>query len=129
MTYVPIPIVPPTPPSPRTRELAELLARVIEEYEKLRSRFYGRGAYDFGEGSLNRLGYALLEKEDAGAAIAVFRENARQFPESSNVYDSLAEAFLASGRADSAKYYYERAVELDPRNRNAKQKLKELEGK
>lgn len=35
MTYVPIPIiVPPTPPSPRTRELADLLARVIEEYEK-----------------------------------------------------------------------------------------------
>ncbi len=102
---------------------------VMKEYEELRSRFYGRGAYDFGEGSLNRLGYALLGKEDAGAAIAVFRENARQFPESSNVYDSLAEAFLASGRADSAKYYYERAVELDPRNRNAKQKLKELEGK
>ena len=34
MTYVPIPVVPPTPPSPRTRELADLLARVIEEYEK-----------------------------------------------------------------------------------------------
>jgi hypothetical protein len=34
VTYVPIPIVPPTPPSPRTRELADLLARVIEEYEK-----------------------------------------------------------------------------------------------
>lgn len=33
MLYVPV-VVPPTPPSPRTRELAELLGRVIEEYEK-----------------------------------------------------------------------------------------------
>jgi len=31
--YVPV-VVPPQPPSPRTRELAELLGRVIEEYEK-----------------------------------------------------------------------------------------------
>lgn len=33
MAYVPI-IVPPQPPSPRTRELADLLGRVIDEYEK-----------------------------------------------------------------------------------------------
>lgn len=29
-----VPMVPPQPPSPRTRELADLLGRVIEEYEK-----------------------------------------------------------------------------------------------
>lgn len=29
-----VPVVPPQPPSPRTRELADLLGRVIEEYEK-----------------------------------------------------------------------------------------------
>ncbi|HKJ02461.1 MAG TPA: hypothetical protein VJ997_08405 [Longimicrobiales bacterium] len=33
MAYVPV-VVPPQPPSPRTRELAQLLGRVIEEYEK-----------------------------------------------------------------------------------------------
>lgn len=33
MLYVPI-VVPPTPPSPRTRELANLLSTVIQEYEK-----------------------------------------------------------------------------------------------
>jgi hypothetical protein len=29
-----VPVVPPQPPSPRTRELADLLTRAIEEYEK-----------------------------------------------------------------------------------------------
>jgi hypothetical protein len=33
MTYVPV-VTPPTPPSPRTRELAGLLAKVLEEYTK-----------------------------------------------------------------------------------------------
>jgi hypothetical protein len=33
MTYVPV-VTPPTPPSPRTRELAGLLSQVLEEYTK-----------------------------------------------------------------------------------------------
>ncbi len=33
MSYVPV-VVPPSPPSPRTRELADLLVRVIEAYEE-----------------------------------------------------------------------------------------------
>ena len=34
MSYVPTPIVTPQPPSPRTRELADLLGRAIQEFEK-----------------------------------------------------------------------------------------------
>ena len=100
---------------------------MMKEYSALRERFYGRAAYDFGENSLNALGYALLARSEVDAAVAVFRENVRQFPESSNVYDSLAESFLVAGQADSARFYYEKVIELDPRNRNAKEKLKELD--
>ncbi len=99
---------------------------MMKRYTMLRERFYGRAAYDFGENSLNSVGYSLLGREDVDAAIAVFRENVRHFPESSNVYDSLAEAFLSGGQSDSARFYYERALELDPRNRNARSKLQEL---
>ena len=99
---------------------------MMKRYAMLRDRFYGRAAYDFGENSLNSVGYSLLSREDVDAAVAVFRENVRHFPESSNVYDSLAEAFLTGGERDSARFYYEKAVELDPRNRNAKARLKEL---
>ena len=100
---------------------------MMTEYVILRERFYGRAAYDFGENSLNALGYALLGKDDYAAAIAVFRENAKHFPESSNVYASLGEAFLEARQPDSARFYYDRSLELDPRNRNAKQKLEKLE--
>lgn len=34
MTYVPIVVPPPQPPSPRTRELADLLTRVIVDFEE-----------------------------------------------------------------------------------------------
>ncbi len=99
---------------------------MMDEYGKLRERFYGRGAYDFGESSLNNLGYQLLSRSELDAAIEVFRENVRQFPASSNVYDSLAEGFLTAGQADSARFYYEKSLELDPKNRNAREKLKDI---
>jgi tetratricopeptide (TPR) repeat protein len=99
---------------------------MMKRYTRLRMQFYGRATYDFGEASLNNLGYSLLAREDVEAAIAVFRENVRHFPESSNAYDSLAEAFLTGGQKDSARFYYEKVLELDPRNRNVKESLKDL---
>ncbi len=102
---------------------------MMDEYATLRERFYGRAAYDFGENSLNTLGYALLLRDKLDAATTVFRENVRRFPESSNVYDSLAEGFLTAGEADSARVYYEKSLELNPRNQNARRRLQELDGK
>lgn len=48
------------------------------------------GGYDFGERSLNTFAYELLGAGDHQGAIAVFRLNASEFPQSGNVWDSLA---------------------------------------
>jgi len=119
---------------PRPATLAEELRDVRDEegveaavalYRDLRNRFYGRGSYDFGENTLNELGYELLE-EAPPDAIAVFQLNAEQFPESANAWDSLAEGTMRSGDRERAIEYYEKSLELDPDNENAKEKLKEL---
>jgi CubicO group peptidase (beta-lactamase class C family) len=70
------------------------------------------------EAAVNTLGYDLLGDDRFDAAIAVFRRNVERFPESSNVYDSLGEAYLESGQLESALENYERSVELDPGNAN-----------
>lgn len=44
------------------------------------------------EQQINRIGYVLLEKKRVPDAIGVFQVNVQRFPESANVYDSLAEA-------------------------------------
>lgn len=99
---------------------------MLEKYADLKKRFYGRGGYDFGENSLNGYGYALLEQKDTGGAIQVFQLNATEFPQSGNVWDSLAEAYLKAGEKMKAEENYEKAVALDPKNENAKEMLKKI---
>jgi len=100
----------------------------IAHYKQLRDRYYGRGTVDFSERPLNEFGYELLGKDDVDGAIAMLRLNAEQFPQSGNVWDSLAEAYLKAGRTELATIYYRKSLELDPDNENALAQLKKLAG-
>src|SRR6266481_1959145 len=120
-------------PRPMTldEELAEQyrtkgLKAALDDYAELKKKFYGRAAYDFGEGSLNVFGYDLLEKKDTAGAIQVFKLNADSFPGSGNVWDSLAEAYMKSGDLKKAQETYEKVLVLDPANENAKEMLKKI---
>jgi len=104
---------------------AEGIEAALERYRSLRERFYGRGSYDFGEASLNALGYSLIEAHPRDA-IAIFQLNAEQFPESANAWDSLAEGYLKAGDRARAVEYYQKSLQLDPRNESAREKLREL---
>jgi pimeloyl-ACP methyl ester carboxylesterase len=65
---------------------------------------------------LNNLGYGVLrELRKPGLAIWVFRRNVALYPESANVYDSLADALLARGDTAAAKTEFQRAVEVATR--------------
>jgi pentatricopeptide repeat protein len=71
-------------------------------------------------------------KNDAAGAIQVFRLNAAQFPQSGNVWDSLAEAFMKSGDLKKAEEYYQKALARDANDQNARdmlRKIKESSGK
>jgi tetratricopeptide (TPR) repeat protein len=103
----------------------EGIVAAIAAYRDLRNRFYGRGPYDFGERTLNEYGYEVLEKNPQDA-ILIFRLNAEMFPDSAEVWDSLAEGYLTAGDRERAIEYYEKSLELDPENENAKQKLQEI---
>jgi tetratricopeptide (TPR) repeat protein len=81
------------------------------------------------EQRLNTLGYELLRAKKTRESVAVFALNAELYPQSANVYDSLAEAHAASGDKELAIKNYRRSLELNPKNDNAVQMLKKLEGK
>jgi len=99
----------------------------LDTYADLKQKYYGRGPYDFGENSLNTFGYEVL-KSDAAGAVQVFRLNAAEFPQSGNVWDSLAEAYMKSGDLKKAEEYYHKAVARDATDQNAKDMLKKLQG-
>jgi len=52
--------------------------------------------------------------------------NVELFPQAWNVYDSLAEAYASKGKTELAIQNYERSLELNPENQNAKDQLKNL---
>ena len=58
-----------------------------------------------------------------GLSIAVFQLNVEGFPDSSNVYDSLAEAYMTAGKDEVAIENYERCLELEPDNSGAKSRI------
>ena len=102
------------------------LDAALAAYADLRSTYYGKGAYNFGEDALNNFGYALLRNEDTAGAIQIFTLNAETFPESANVWDSLAEAYMKAGDTDQAVTHYQKSLDLDPNNDNAKAMLEKL---
>ena len=69
-----------------------------------------------------------MQSDKATEAVKVFARNAQEFPESSNVYDSLAEAYVASGKKELAIENYEKSLKLDPKNEHAQEELKKLKG-
>ena len=88
------------------------------------------GAYYIDEREFNALGYKLLRNENKPReAVAVFEMNAEAFPQSWNVWDSLAEAYMwALGDRDKAAEYYQKSVDLNPGNQSAKDNLSRLNG-
>ena len=74
----------------------------------------------FEEAEMNALGYQYMQQGKVKEAIELFKLNVIAFPNSGNVYDSQAEAYLNDGQNDLAITYYEKAVALNPNNLAAK---------
>jgi CubicO group peptidase (beta-lactamase class C family) len=86
----------------------------IEEAAKMFPELKEKYPADEIEGGINSLGYALLNAKKHDEAIAVFKLNVQHFPRSANVYDSLAEAYMNSGKNELAIEYYKKALEAIP---------------
>jgi CubicO group peptidase (beta-lactamase class C family) len=117
-----------------SRVVREALVRKYEQegleagialYHELKST---QPAEAFDEFLLNRLGYRLLGADLIEDAIAVLELNVAEYPDASNPYDSLGEAYLAAGDTARAVVNYERSVELNPDNTNGIAVLERIRG-
>jgi len=123
--------------SPQSRQFSEYLAdALIKEYLS-----GGIGALDrqymalktkypmlVTERLLNMLGYSLLRFKLTELAIEIFKLNVKQFPQSSNAYDSLGEAYMNAGDKERAIENYQKSLKLDPNNPGGVANLKKLRG-
>ncbi len=93
----------------------------------------------FTEGQLNQLGYAHLQAGRAADAVRLFRLNTLVYATSANTFDSLGDAYMATGQNELALRASERALELLAKDRgdearrkaireSAEQKIAKLKG-
>ncbi len=92
------------------------LADVEHHYKKLSDK-YGY-TIPIPENQLNTIGYRLLGANQTPEAIEVFKRNVELYPDSANVYDSLAEAYEGGGQFEAARKNYEKALSLAEKSAN-----------
>lgn len=80
----------------------------------------------FDEISIDRIGFEWMNKGNISKAIEVFKLNVETFPQSFSVFNSLGEAYMKNGEKIFAKKNFEKSLELNPQNENAKRILEQL---
>lgn len=81
------------------------------------------------EWDINKLGYKYLRDDNFSDAIAVFELNTKLHPNSFNVFDSLASAYLKSGDSLKAFENYKKAYKSNQRNERALRYIEAYESK
>ena len=103
----------------------------LQEVEAAVQHFYKKRQEEtsivlFDEVEMNVLGYSYLQKGKTKDAIEIFKLNTITYPNSSDVYDSLGEAYIKDNNKELAIKNYEKSLELNPSNENAKEMSKQL---
>lgn len=101
---------------------------IVKLYNEIKAK--QPNEYDFdNEQVFNQIGYSLMNRKRFEDAIKIFELNAKMFPKSANVYDSLGEAYFNKGDIKSALINYKKSLEINPNNEGAKKVINEIEMK
>lgn len=98
----------------------------VRAYKALKNRYYGRGAYDFGEGTLNTAAFRLGRASRFDEAFAMLTLNEEMFPGSSGTAVFRGNISLMRGDTASAERAFRDAVRLDSTNAEAKGRLRDI---
>ena len=101
---------------PESGQLAGDFKGLEEHYQKLSQKF--RYNVPVPENLINLMGYQSLFANRSDEAIAIFKTNVERYPDSANVYDSLAEAYERAGKLELAAPLYEKAQTLGQKNQD-----------
>jgi tetratricopeptide (TPR) repeat protein len=100
----------------------------LAAYAALRARYYGKDAFDFGDGGLVEFADALARQGRKDDALRVLEKNVEHDPQSLRALDAVARAYEEAGMTDRAIAAYRKMLEIDPQNRGARRRLDALQG-
>ena len=111
--------------SPSMEMTRMIQSKGVEEAVRFFRQLREKSPGSFTESGLNSLGYLLMNSGKTTEAVEVLKLNVESFPDSANVYDSLAEAYMKRGDAELAIEYYKKAVEMASKDQKADKKFLE----
>jgi predicted negative regulator of RcsB-dependent stress response len=98
----------------------------VKAYRTLRQRYYGSGAYDFGEGQLNIAAFRLGRANKFDEALAVLQLNEEFFPNSSGMYVFRGNVLVMKADTAGAERAYREAIRRDSTNNEARGRLRDI---
>jgi tetratricopeptide (TPR) repeat protein len=98
--------------------------QAIQQYHELKTA--APATYNFEEEELNALGYQLIRTKKLKEALRILQLNVEAYPPSSNVYDSIGEAYADDGNKPLAIANYQKSLQLNPKNKNGALMLQKL---
>ena len=98
----------------------------IKQYRGLRERTALNGYYDFTEWRINELARGLVAAGKTADAIAILEMNGEFNPRSGSIPFELGELYRQRGDKDKAIAAFQRALQINPENPAARQRLTEL---
>jgi hypothetical protein len=121
-------------PVPLPQVLADAAVAVnadsaVRAYRALRTKYYGRDAYDFSENSLNVAAFRVARAGKTDDALALLKLNEEQFPNSpgiSGMYVLKGNILLMKGDTAGAATAFREAVKRDTTNNEAKGRLRAI---
>lgn len=97
-------------------------------YRHLRERYYGARSYDFTDRPLIVLASSLARAGKNDQAMGILELNLEFLPKSAMTYATMGEIHERAGEKAKAIAAYEKALQLDPRNRMVQRQLERLKG-
>lgn len=93
---------------------AEGIDAAVRQYHRLKAA--APAAYDFDERELSVMGRRLIRDQRFEDGLRILQLNAEAYPQSSKVYERLADAYLDHGDTALALDNYRKSLERDPGN-------------
>lgn len=100
---------------------------LLSEGQEQALAFYRGLDHNNFEGEMNALGYALMREKMFELALFVLKLNTTEHPQSANAFDSLGECYYLMEQYELSLKNYQKSLQLDPSNGNAKMMIERIE--
>ena len=106
------------------KELLKLLKKNPQKARKIfKQKILKDKSLQYSEKDIDYLGYILIRKNRIKEAVTVFQINVEVLPNSWKAWDSLGEGYIYLNNEQKSKQAYQKSLEINPKNRNARKKL------